>query len=140
MPEKAPKPDCTTCGVCCIAPDDQDEFCDIDEADEKRLGSAFTRRYVNYPSFFDQLCREIDGRQLWGAIKTKWVKEKEGPHKGAQFCRCICLKGVVGKKVYCSVYEKRPRACREAVKPGDRACRTLQRAFAEIGGPLSKYK
>lgn len=127
-----PKPDCTTCGACCISPIDQETFCDVTIADEKRLGAQLVKRYVLCSSMFDLLCAAIDWRPMsQGAIKTVWTEEKHGPFKSYQFCRCVFLQGTIMKKVKCRIYEKRPRACRIAMKPGDYACKQLRRAFEE---------
>lgn len=125
-------PDCCTCGACCVSPTDQEVFCDISENDEKLLGKALVRRYVLYPSFFDTLCANIDGRVLhWGAIKTQWREVRSGPLKGISVCACVFLTGSVFKKVSCRVYEKRPRTCRVAMRPGEKACLRLRRMIRE---------
>ena len=43
-------------------------------------------------------------------------------------CACIALRGTLLEKTSCSVYDKRPEVCRNAVKPGDKICRDI-RAF-----------
>lgn len=125
-------PDCRECGLCCVSPHDQECFCDLLEEDEKRLGSRTLRGKVVYPTFFDQLAHEIDGRHIPAAIKTRWVEQKAGPLKGISTCSCVFLQGSLLKKVSCQVYEKRPRACRVAVKPGDRTCKTLRKMTRDL--------
>jgi Fe-S-cluster containining protein len=39
---------------------------------------------------------------------------------------CAALKGTVMHKVKCSIYDKRPHACKTAVVPGDSTCRFLR--------------
>lgn len=47
--------------------------------------------------------------------------------------RCTALKGVIGERVACVVYDARPEVCRECM-PGDTECRIARRRFgmAEI--------
>jgi len=136
-----PKPDCTTCGVCCISPIDQESYCDVTIADEKRLGAKLVKQHVLCSSMFDTLLAAIDWRPMpQGAIKTVWTKEKHGPFKAYQFCRCACLQGVIMKKVKCVVYDKRPRVCRMAMKPGDEACKRLRESFQEFVDSAKKEK
>ena len=40
------KPDCRTCGVCCVAYGEQDVYCDVDEKDLKRLSPGFVRKHI----------------------------------------------------------------------------------------------
>ena len=124
---KRDHPDCCTCGACCIAPYDQESFCDLEIKDEERLGAKLVRRYVIRPSLFDQLVYGHPG----GAIKTICRKQPWGPFKGCEMCACSFLKGSVYLWVECRVYDDRPRACREAIVPGDSACRELRRSFKE---------
>jgi putative endonuclease len=135
------KPDCTTCGVCCISPIDQESYCDVTIADEKRLGAKLVKQYVLCSSMFDTLCAAIGWRPMpQGSIKTVWTEEKQGPFKSYKFCRCACLQGVVMKKVKCAVYDKRPRACHIAMKPGDSACRRLRDCFQEAIDSIKKER
>jgi Fe-S-cluster containining protein len=122
--------DCLTCGVCCVSLRDQDCFCDLTPEDEKRLGAAWVRRNVLRARLFDLIAS--GGRVPWGAIKTKWRKQRAGPLKGAEACMCVALRGNLLHKVSCSVYEKRPRTCREAVKPGNRTCLWLRREILRV--------
>lgn len=131
MPRSA-KPKCTACGVCCISPVDQPSFCDVEPSDERRLGKALVQRYVVYPSTFDLLCMTVDRHSGRAAIKTLWTEEKSGPLKTHALCRCAFLQGSLLEAVKCKVYEKRPRVCRLAMKPGDRICKRLRVEFFEV--------
>lgn len=123
---------CLTCGLCCVAPDDQDVFCDIMPEDVDRLGKKFVRLHVLNTSMMDRLTRIIDRRYVpWGAIKTRWLKARSGQFKGFEFKACVALRGSVFSRVQCSIYDKRPHVCHVAVKPGDRACRQIRRAAKE---------
>jgi len=111
---------------------DQPAFCDVDERDLKRLGETWVRRNVMFPSTFDSLVNAIDGGRLpLGAIRTAWKKQRSGALKGVEACVCVALRGSLMYKVRCSVYAKRPKACREAVKPGDEACLQVREMFEE---------
>ena len=125
------KPDCQTCGLCCLAGYEQDAFCDVTEADLKKLvatlGERWIKRNVLFASPFDMLCQAIDGRNgVDAAIKTKTLKVRSGALKGCEVCACTALRGVPLKKVSCAIYENRPHACRVAVKPGDRVCKAIR--------------
>lgn len=121
-------PDCLTCGICCVAPYDQEAYADVTAEDCKLLGRSWVFRNVMFPSLFDNLLAAIDSQRLvFGAIKTKWRLQRSGPLKGRSACTCIALRGTLGKKVHCSVYDKRPMVCQKAVVPGDRTCRRVRR-------------
>ena len=123
---------CLSCGACCVSYHDQEVFCDVTPTDEERLGRTFVRLNVLRPRIIDTLGAAIDGRHLpYGAIKTKWRKMRTGPLKGYEVCGCVALQGTVLEKVSCKVYEKRPDACRNAVKPGDKTCRQIRRMVLE---------
>jgi Fe-S-cluster containining protein len=123
---------CRSCGACCAVPLDQEMFCDVTPEDEERLGEHFVRRHVLRLPIFDQLLASLDGRSLApGAIATRWRTQRSGLFKGWEINTCVALRGSVLSRVSCSVYDQRPRACREAVKPGDRMCRTIRRELKE---------
>jgi len=94
----------------------------VDEADCERLGVKWVKRNVDLPELFNQVAFGHTP-----AIKTKWLKQRSGPMKGTSVCVCVALRGTLLKKVRCSVYDQRPRVCREAVLPGDPMCLSLQR-------------
>lgn len=125
--------DCVTCGACCVAPASQPVYCNITEADARKLGKRFVRLRVVQPSAFDRFAHALDGREVpWGVIKTNWVEQKDGPFKGLEFNTCVALKGSVSHKVSCSIYEKRPEACKTAMKPGDPTCLRLRKMFSGV--------
>ena len=132
------KPDCMTCGLCCVATSDQEAFCDLDDADLERLseavGDSWIKRNIMFASTFDMIARRFDGGRHGAdmAIKTKSLPIKSGPLKGCESCACVALKGVPMKKVSCSIYEDRPQACRVAVKPGDRTCLEIRRMYQDF--------
>lgn len=125
------KPDCLTCGACCVAPDNQEAYADVTAEDARRLGRRFVRLHVLGPSALDTFAAAIDGKNAPPmAIETRWTTQRSGPYKGFEVSTCAALRGSIGSRVRCSVYEKRPKVCRTAVKPGDRACREIRKAFS----------
>lgn len=125
-------PDCRKCGLCCVSPYDQDAFCDLGWEDEQRIGLSWVRRNVVRYSFSERLAAAFQGEELPpGAIRTRWKPVKAGPLKGGKACACVALRGSILHQVSCSIYERRPRACREAVVPGDKVCQEIRREYQE---------
>lgn len=119
---------CRSCGLCCMAPQKQDAFCDVSVEDLKRLDRRWVYRNVLGFSPMDQLAAAFDGHRLpAGVIRAKQRTVGQGPLQGQISCCCVALKGDPGHRVACSIYEKRPETCRTAVTPGDRTCRRLRR-------------
>ena len=108
--------DCRTCGLCCIAPYEQDVLADCDEADLKRLGATWTKRNVS-----------VENGDM--GIATRWKTQRAGPFHDAKACCCVALRGSILHRVSCAVYARRPRSCRCAIQPGDRSCRQLRKRF-----------
>lgn len=125
-------PDCLSCGLCCVALHDQAAYCNITKAETKRLG-AWGKKNVLLSQPADRFAYMFNGsgEPPYGAIKTEWTMQKAGPLKGCETCSCVALVGSVLNKVRCSIYEKRPQTCREAVVPGDRTCLNLRRMVDE---------
>jgi Fe-S-cluster containining protein len=123
-------PDCRTCGACCVCPEDQGVYCDLEPGDVNRLSESFVKKNVLFCSPFDSLAMMIDGRKVMGgAIRTRWRTMRSGPFKSYEINTCVALRGSVMHKVSCSIYKNRPRVCHIAVKPGDRACKDVRRGF-----------
>lgn len=99
--------DCCSCGACCGAPHDQDTYVDLLPEDVLRLSARYRRE-------------NVAGRPNWSALRTK------NNHNGTV---CVALRGTVGRRVSCGIYETRPRACRD-FRPGSQQCRE---ARAELG-------
>ena len=132
MKEKITNKNCLSCGACCVAPHEQEVFCDLVDSDIRRLGEKWVWRHALTPNPITLFSCVIDGAPPPPlAIKSKYRTQRAGPFKTWAFCCCVALRGSVMHKVTCSVYEKRPRACRTAVKPGDRACREIRKALRE---------
>lgn len=107
---------------------DHDVFCDVTEKDIKRLGPTLTKKYVLEPDTVTRRLETIDGHiHDYSALATQWKTQRAGLFKGVACCACVFLQGSTMHRVSCRIYEKRPRACRMAMKPGDRACKELRR-------------
>jgi len=107
--------DCRRCGICCTSLTWEDTYVNVTPQDEKLLGKRYVRLNV-----------------INGEVRTRPTVNKAGPLKGAEDCRCVSLRGSIGKQVGCSIYEKRPDVCRKALKPGDRQCIAVRRMFVEM--------
>jgi Fe-S-cluster containining protein len=102
-------------------------YVDLLEADLVQLPKR-AQKHVRYPSTLDILAAAIDSRRIeYAALATKEVTVRSGPLKGCTTTVCALLSGTPAKRVECRIYEQRPRACREAVKPGDRTCIEIRR-------------
>ena len=135
MPVALEKPDCCTCGCCCVSTYDQESFCDVTEEDLSHFTPAWIRRNVVGFSVFDMALAMLDNSPVAGcpgALRTKWTTQKAGPLKGLQACTCFALRGSLLSKVSCSIYENRPHACREAIKPGNKVCKQLRRTYLKL--------
>jgi Fe-S-cluster containining protein len=130
--EKITAATCRTCGICCVSLTESDVYCDVTVEDMKRLSKGFVQQFVVRTRLVDRLGHALDGNGVPdGAIKTSWTKQKTGPLKGIEVCACSALRGSVMSRVSCSVYEDRPRVCRVAVVPGDKACRQARTMFKD---------
>lgn len=90
--------DCSRCGACCA----EAGFVAVTPTDTTPRALTQTTKGLNHLSqeTRSQLGRRCMKRHLGG--------------------RCVALEGVIGEKVACSIYEKRPAVCRrfEAGSPG----------------------
>jgi Fe-S-cluster containining protein len=120
--------DCRRCGLCCVSWEDQEAYCDISAKDLRRLSPSWASRNVYDFAVMERVVAELEGRQSLpiAALKTASREQKTGPLKGCEVCACVALRGSLLHQTYCSIYERRPDACREAVKPGDRSCREIR--------------
>lgn len=87
----------------------------VTPADEAKLGKRYVRLHV-----------------VNGEIRTRPTLNKRGPLEGVEDCRCVSLRGSIGKQVSCSIYEKRPDICKKALRPGDPQCYAVRRLFKEM--------
>ncbi|MBI5480291.1 MAG: YkgJ family cysteine cluster protein [Deltaproteobacteria bacterium] len=98
---RATELDCRTCGACCAPEVRLPFYVGLKAADLRRLTRAFRDRNVARGSLLTRL--DPVGR-----------------------CVCVALKGTLGRRVSCTVYPRRPRACR-GLTEGSRACRKARR-------------
>lgn len=115
---------CLTCGACCVSPTDSRAFADVEPSDIERLGKK--KHLVLYPSPLEWLVATLVEHAAPLAMRTRKHAVRAGPLRGAKLCVCAALNGDPMRKVSCTVYETRPRVCRESVSPGDRACRIFR--------------
>ena len=99
--------DCTSCGACCVNPDDN-----------KAEG------YRWYLEVRDtKLLKKPD------LVKKLVVYDPNGvPHLrlDPQTDRCVALSGKIGVRAHCTIYELRPKGCR-MLEPGDLRCLQARR-------------
>lgn len=111
-------------------------FCDVTERDLKRLPLSFVKRHVAGLSPFSMMARVLSGQGApYAAISTKVAAQRSGPFKGATIIVCSALRGSILGRCSCSVYEQRPRVCREAVKPGSRNCLAIRQLAFNLAEP-----
>jgi Fe-S-cluster containining protein len=99
-----PEFDCQTCGACCVAERDDPTYPYVSPADVRRSPPRFVRLHV-----------------INEHIATTPARQRVGPLRGTTACTCAALRGSVGHRVSCSIYEHRPDVCR-AFEPGSSAC------------------
>jgi Fe-S-cluster containining protein len=102
--------DCRGCGACCISDDDDDVYVDLTADDVRRFSPAFRRRAV--------VDKRASTEDPWMSLRTK--------HDESGNCVCVALRGTIGSRVSCGIYERRPDGCR-TFKPGSAACRQARR-------------
>lgn len=101
------KLDCTTCGACCVNPNENQ--------------AEVYRWYLEVAD--TKLLNKQD------LVKRLVVHDERGvPHLrlDPQSQRCVALKGKLGARVQCTIYELRPRGCR-MLMPGDEKCLVARR-------------
>lgn len=96
--------DCVTCGACCVSDYNAVDYVHLTDFDLDQLTDEDHRLLVYVEDGFGKpLC----------SIKT--VTDSHGN------CRCKALRGEVGDRVSCSIYEQRPTVCRQ-FSPGSSEC------------------
>jgi len=124
--------DCRKCGVCCVCPVDHDTYCELTPEDVARLSKKFIKENVIFVPPFNSLSKVIDGHVIEGGIIcTKWRTMRSGPFKEYEMNTCAALRGSIMSAVSCSIYEKRPVICRTALKPNNKDCLRIRKAFRQ---------
>src|SRR5205085_1499056 len=101
QPDPEPDLDCRRCGACCAAELRLPFYVGVTPIDVARLSPRWRER---------NLAR--------GSILTKL--------DGNGRCVCVALRGTVGRRASCSIYERRPEACR-ALSAGSEECLKARR-------------
>ena len=111
--------DCRTCGACCGPGSDEESYVSLEDEDVARLSTRYRRQVFPQRG----LCY---GR----ALTTK---------RTSSGCVCVALRGTVGQRVSCAIYERRPLACRVFCR-GGRDCLDARRAVGLPGRAPDKRK
>lgn len=96
--------DCVRCGACCVSEYDLDTYVDVEPHEAKLIPARMLLR-----------------RHGFSSLKTK--KTRLG------YVVCTALRGTLGKRVRCAIYEYRPGVCR-SFKPGSRPCLESRRELS----------
>jgi Fe-S-cluster containining protein len=108
-PRRLVQDDCVSCGACCCNPSEN--------------------RKSNYRDYVQVTDRDIALRRNIEALRTWAVRNEDGEwhlRLDGDEHRCGALQGELGQQVGCSIYDLRPRACRN-VQPGDPYCLRARR-------------
>lgn len=124
------KPECTSCGACCVADHGQNVLANVTPKDEQRLPPKFRLKVVQ-PDPLSMATAMLFGTQTTPALATKTRKQRAGPYKGVEVTTCTALGGNILHQVSCQVYDQRPSICRTVIKPGDRHCLAFRKMFQE---------
>lgn len=84
------KPDCRTCGICCVSLVDQDSYVDVTPEDEARMSRRVRLNIV----------RDL---HTGNALRTVWIEQKTGPLAGVHVCQCSMLRGSLMNHVSCRI-------------------------------------
>jgi Fe-S-cluster containining protein len=111
--EATPGYDCLTCGACCASPSPGEAYVRLDDADIDRL------RGTSLP-ILEIVVQDSDPPETQRALPTKVDP------RGTRVC--VALGGCSGGINACSVYERRPGACR-TFEVGGYFCQEARRRF-----------
>ena len=89
--------DCLRCGICCV----------------EYAGAVAVEPSDQVPHYLTRSVRGVIGFASWEEDSMRRMASKDG--------RCIALRGEVGKACHCSIYSRRPVACRD-FEVGSHAC------------------
>jgi hypothetical protein len=105
--------DCLSCGACCASPSPGESYVLLNDADSRRLeGTGLPILTIDV--------QDADPPEQLQALPTR--RDPNGTKV------CIALNGCAGGANACSVYERRPRACR-VFAVGDYFCREARKRF-----------
>lgn len=109
--------DCLSCGACCASADGG-TCCPVTAADRSRLGWLHARRLMD---------KRTDKAGLVGSLRIEWR-----PHPPGPLCQCVALEGRINERVRCTIYRRRPQACRD-LQPDTEDCRQFRRRIGMKG-------
>jgi Fe-S-cluster containining protein len=100
--------DCVRCGACCVATTRATEgYVDLTARDLRLLPPAYRARAA-------RMTPPRMPTRVRGAATT-----------------CAALRGTLGRRVACAIYDARPTGCRK-LRPGSRACRILRELVLDV--------
>ncbi len=100
--------DCVRCGACCV---------------------ATTRATQGYVALSARDLRRLP--QHYRAAAERTTPPRMPTRTRARATTCAALRGALGRRVACSIYEVRPTGCRK-LRPGSQACRILRELVLDI--------
>jgi uncharacterized protein len=114
MTRRSPEFDCTRCGACCANPD------------ENR-----SEHFVDYVEVLshDRLFEKPDLVRRFVVYNADGIPHLRLHRDG----RCMALRGKLGRRVTCTIYEDRPTGCRK-VEAGSERCLTYRRERGLVEG------
>lgn len=104
-----PDYDCRTCAACCAAEVPLPFYVGLDTVDIARLSPRFRAEKVARQSILTRL--DATGR-----------------------CVCVALRGTVGRRASCTIYPRRPHACRELAVGSEDCLRARAQAGLSVPG------
>lgn len=120
--------DCQSCGLCCVY-----TFAEVDPHLPK-VGDEHPAPWRGYVEveftagvrYNDELLDEFeDCGVTWTCMRMEIPEGQNQP-------QCVALRGTLGVRVECSVYDGRPTCCRD-FEPGSSACRKARRRAHNLG-------
>jgi Fe-S-cluster containining protein len=109
------KPDCRSCGACCVGTDTSDGWADCTDEDVRRMSRRVRATLVPISPGWNY-------STSWCATPVVTTKKF-----GAV---CAFLRGTPGKRCSCAIYGTRPNTCR-SFEPGARGCWEVR--LAQLG-------
>jgi Fe-S-cluster containining protein len=100
--------DCVRCGACCV---------------------ATTRATQGYVALSARDVRRLPS--TYRAAAERMPTPRMPTRLRAHATTCAALRGTLGRRVACSIYDARPTGCRK-LRPGSRACRILRELVLDI--------
>jgi uncharacterized protein len=87
--------DCVKCGACCVSDYDAEDYVILTVDDIAQLNPEEAKAYVYTDTTYGEPQRSM-----------KTARDSQDN------CRCAALEGVVGRRVGCAIYDRRPKVCR----------------------------